>query len=47
MNEAEALAEHERRVVDRLDGEPLRNPFARFAPLGPGKMKLLCRGGAK
>ena len=25
----------------QLDGEPLRNPFARFAPLGPGKMRLL------
>ena len=61
VNEAAALAKHERGVVDRLDGvlnhalvilsaalqldgEPQRNPFARFAPLGPGKMKLLsCR----
>ena len=61
VNEAEALAAHERGVVDRLDGavnnalvilsaalqlngESQRNPFGRFARLGPGKMKLLsCR----
>lgn len=58
VNEAEALAARERRLVDRLDsavsnalvmlsaalqlnGESQRNSFGRFAPLGPGKMKLL------